>query len=63
MEHLSKREREVASLVALGMSNRQISLHLAIAEKTVKNHITNVFKTMEIKSRAQLIVKWLDKSA
>jgi len=63
MEHLSKREREVASLVALGMSNRQISLHLAITEKTVKNHLSNVFKAMEIKSRAQLIVKWLDKSA
>ena len=53
---LSNREREIASLIADGLSNKEIASDLFIAEKTVKFHNTNIFKKVGVVSRAQLIV-------
>ena len=53
---LSNRESEVATLVATGLSNREVAEKLFVTEKTVKFHLTNIYKKMSIRSRAQLIV-------
>ena len=56
MKGLSNREATVADLVTRGLSNKEIANQLFITEKTVKFHLTNIYKRLFIKSRAQLIV-------
>ena len=53
---LSNREAEVAQLVTKGLSNKEVANQLFVTEKTVKFHLTNIYKKMNVKSRAQLIV-------
>ncbi len=53
---LSNREAEVAELVTQGLSNKEVAGKLFVTEKTVKFHLTNIYKKMNVKSRAQLIV-------
>ncbi len=53
---LSNREAEVAELVSKGLSNKEVANQLFVTEKTVKFHLTNIYKKMSVKSRAQLIV-------
>ena len=53
---LSKREYEVLSLVAEGLNNREIAHMLFISEKTVKNHVSNIFKKIEVNDRTQATV-------
>jgi len=53
---LSHREAEVAELVSRGLSNKEVANQLFVTEKTVKFHLTNIYKKMNVKSRAQLIV-------
>jgi LuxR family transcriptional regulator, positive regulator of biofilm formation len=53
---LSSREAEVAELVTKGLSNKEVANQLFVTEKTVKFHLTNIYKKMNVKSRAQLIV-------
>src|SRR5689334_6871009 len=53
---LSSREAEVAELVTKGLSNKEVANQLFVTEKTVKSHLTNIYKKMNVKSRAQLIV-------
>jgi DNA-binding CsgD family transcriptional regulator len=53
---LSNREAEVAELVTKGLSNKEVANQLFVTEKTVKFHLTNIYKKMSVKSRAQLIV-------
>lgn len=55
-EGLSNREAEVAELVTQGLSNKEVANRLFVTEKTVKFHLTNIYKKMNVKSRAQLIV-------
>ncbi|WP_243026927.1 helix-turn-helix transcriptional regulator [Thermus albus] len=51
---LSPREREVAALAALGLSNKEIAKELGISERTVKAHLSAVFQKAGIKRRSQL---------
>jgi pimeloyl-ACP methyl ester carboxylesterase/DNA-binding CsgD family transcriptional regulator len=53
---LSGREREILGLIAEGLSNTDIADRLAISEKTVRNHTSNVFDKLGVWSRAQAIV-------
>ncbi|MBD5461391.1 MAG: response regulator transcription factor [Lachnospiraceae bacterium] len=53
---LSGREREVLAKVADGMSNKEISTVLHISEKTVKNHLSCIFKKMEVSDRTQAAI-------
>jgi len=55
-ESLSTREREVLSLISEGLSNAQIAERLSISEKTVRNHVSNVFDKLGVWSRARAIV-------
>ncbi|MBD2465548.1 alpha/beta fold hydrolase [Oscillatoria sp. FACHB-1407] len=54
---LTDREQEILELIAQGLSNTQISEQLVLSPKTVKNHITHIFSKMQVKTRAEAIVK------
>lgn len=53
---LSPREREVLVLITEGLGNAEIGERLSISEKTVRNHISNVFDKLGVWTRAQAIV-------
>ncbi len=56
ISQLTKRELEVLIQVANGMFNKEIALALDISERTVKNHISNIFKKIEVADRTQAAV-------
>jgi len=56
IDALTKRELEVLVCVANGMFNRDIAEKLDISERTVKNHITSIFKKIEVVDRTQAAV-------
>lgn len=56
-EVLTERELEVLRLMSEGVSNREIGLRLYIAEKTVKNHTTNIFRKMGVSDRTQAVIE------
>jgi len=53
---LSPREREVLMLITEGLGNAQIGERLSISEKTVRNHVSNLFDKLGVWTRAQAIV-------
>ncbi len=53
---LTKRELEVLIQVANGMFNKEIATNLKISERTVKNHISNIFKKIDVVDRTQAAV-------
>jgi pimeloyl-ACP methyl ester carboxylesterase/DNA-binding CsgD family transcriptional regulator len=53
---LSAREREVLALMKEGLGNAQIAERLSISEKTVRNHVSNLFDKLGLYTRAQAIV-------
>lgn len=57
---LTKREREVMSLIAKGCSNLQIAENLNISDKTVKNHVSSLLRKMNFNDRTQAAVFFLN---
>lgn len=53
---LTARELEILSLVADGLRNRQIATRLVLAEKTVRNHISNIFNKLQVATRSDAIL-------
>jgi predicted ATPase/DNA-binding CsgD family transcriptional regulator/tetratricopeptide (TPR) repeat protein len=53
---LTRREREIAELVASGLSNREIAGRLFISKRTVDAHVDHIFGKLELSSRVQLTV-------
>jgi pimeloyl-ACP methyl ester carboxylesterase/DNA-binding CsgD family transcriptional regulator len=53
---LSPREREILALLAEGLANADVAERLAISDKTVRNHVSNVFDKLGVWTRAQAIV-------
>lgn len=56
MAVLTERERTTLALLCEGRSNAQIAWHLGIAEKTVRNHISHLYRKLGVRSRAEAIV-------
>jgi len=53
---LTRREMEVLKLLTEGLFNKEIAYHLSISEKTVKNHVSNIFKKISVSDRTQAAV-------
>ena len=56
IESLTRRELEVLKLLAVGMYNKEVAERLHISERTVKNHVSNIFKKLEVTDRTQAAV-------
>ncbi len=54
---LTERERGILELVAQGESNQSIARRLVLSEKTVRNHVSNIFTKLHVADRAQAIVR------
>ena len=55
-ERLSYREIEVLEMVCKGMSNHEVAKTLFLSEKTVKNHLTNIFRKISVTDRTQAVL-------
>lgn len=53
---LTRREYEVLTLIAEGLNNRDIANRMFISEKTVKNHVSSIFKKLELNDRVQAAI-------
>lgn len=58
---LSEREVEVLELVSKGSTNREIAAELFISEKTVKNHVTNILRKLDVSDRTEACVTAMKK--
>jgi DNA-binding NarL/FixJ family response regulator len=56
LEVLTDREREVVTLVALGLSNQDIATRLYLSPLTVKTHVNRAMSKLDVRDRAQLVV-------
>lgn len=56
IEALTKREYEVLTLIAEGLNNKEIAARLFISEKTVKNHVSNIFRKIDVSDRIQAAI-------
>ena len=56
LKSLTKREIEVLKAIAAGLLNKEIATNLGISERTVKNHISNIFKKIDVADRTQAAV-------
>ena len=54
--NLTPREIEVLQLIAEGMINKEIAKQLYISEKTVKNHVSNIFRKLDVSDRTQAAI-------
>ena len=54
---LTAREAELLDLIARGLSNAEIAKRLYVSQKTVRNHVSNIFLKLQVADRAQAIVK------
>lgn len=56
IDDLTRRELDVLKLLAQGMFNKEIATTLDISERTVKNHVSNIFKKIDVADRTQAAV-------
>ena len=56
---LSRREKELAELLARGLTNRQIAKELVLSERTVENHVSNILKKLKLSSRSE-VAAWVE---
>jgi predicted ATPase/DNA-binding CsgD family transcriptional regulator len=59
---LTRREREVAALIAEGLSNREIAARLVVAQRTAEGHVENILSKLGFTSRAQ-VAAWMTAQA
>lgn len=54
---LTDRERELLDLIARGHTNSEIAAHLVLSEKTVRNHVSNIFSKLQVADRTQAVIR------
>src|SRR5437588_1875800 len=54
--HLTRRQLEIVSAVALGESNKEVAQHFSISQETVKRHLSNIFDKLGVFSRLELAI-------
>lgn len=54
---LTAREREVLELLARGHSNIEVSRHLTVSAKTVRNHVSNIFTKLQVTDRTNAVIR------
>jgi DNA-binding NarL/FixJ family response regulator len=54
---LTEREREILGLIAQGANNAQIATRLTISQKTVRNHVSNIFNKLQVTDRVQAALR------
>jgi DNA-binding NarL/FixJ family response regulator len=54
---LTEREREVLELIAQGCNNAEIAGRLVLSQKTIRNHVSNIFSKLQVADRAQAIIR------
>jgi DNA-binding NarL/FixJ family response regulator len=54
---LTEREHEILDLVARGLTNQAIASRLVLSEKTIRNHVSNVFMKLQVGDRPTAIVR------
>ena len=57
---LTEREREILDLVARGLTNAEIARRLFVSDKTVRNHVSNVFAKLQVAGRAEAVARARD---
>ena len=57
---LTDREREILDLVARGLTNAAIARRLVVSDKTVRNHVSNVFAKLHVADRAEAVARARD---
>jgi DNA-binding NarL/FixJ family response regulator len=57
---LTEREREVLDLVARGLTNAEIARRLVVSDKTVRNHVSNVFAKLHVAGRGEAVARARD---
>ncbi|MCK4778490.1 MAG: response regulator transcription factor [Actinomycetia bacterium] len=56
-DDLTSREHQILKIIAEGKANKEIAYELNVSEKTIKNHITNIFRKMQVNARTEAAVK------
>lgn len=57
---LTPREREVLDLVARGLTNAEVARRLSLSDKTVRNHVSNVFSKLHVSGRTEAVARARD---
>ena len=60
LEPLTDREMEVLALLVKGLSNKEIAENLYISPRTVKSHVSNILRKLDVKDRTQAVIKAID---
>ena len=60
IQKLSPREREVLSLIAQGLANKEIARDLTIANGTVKTHVRDILQKLDVPNRAGAAAPWAE---
>lgn len=60
-ENLSERESEILSYLSKGFHDKEIAEKLFISVKTVRTHLRNIYKKLEVRSRTEAVLKYLQK--
>ncbi|MFP5361168.1 MAG: helix-turn-helix transcriptional regulator [Thermoleophilia bacterium] len=58
---LTKRESEIAALVAQGRSNKQVAAALFLSEKTIEHHLSRAYAKLGVRTRTELAAAWPDR--
>jgi DNA-binding NarL/FixJ family response regulator len=56
---LTPREFEIVDLIARGRSNHEIARRLVLSDKTVRNHVSQIYLKLQVRDRAEAVALWL----